>query len=80
MPQSPAQSDLFQESTMTFGQHLEELRTCLFRAIVGLAMGCAIGLLPWVCIPVVKFIQTPVKNALNNYYQEQAEAKSSHPR
>ena len=72
---NPAQSDLFQESTMTFGQHLEELRTCLFRAIAGLALGCAIGLLPWVCIPVVKFIKTPVENALKNYYQEQAEAK-----
>ena len=75
MPQSPAESDLFQDSTMTFGQHLEELRTCLFRAIVGLAVGCAIGLLPWVCVPVVKFIKTPVENALKNYYQEQAEAK-----
>ncbi len=72
---NPAQPDLFQESTMTFGQHLEELRTCLFRAIAGLAIGCAIGLLPWVCVPVVKFIETPVNNALNKYYQGQAEAK-----
>ncbi len=79
MPQSPASSDLFQESTMTFGQHLEELRTCLFRAIVGLALGCAIGLLPWVCVPVVKFIETPVNNALVNYYQGQAEAKALTP-
>jgi sec-independent protein translocase protein TatC len=60
---------------MTFGQHLEELRTCLFRAIVGLAVGCAIGLVPWVCKPVVTFIKTPVENALKIYYQEQAEAK-----
>ena len=72
MPQSPAQSDLFQDSTMTFGQHLEELRTCLFRAIIGLAIGCCIGLLPWVCGPVVKFIQTPVEKALRTYYEEQA--------
>lgn len=57
---------------MTFGQHLEELRTCLFRAIIGLAIGCCIGLLPWVCGPVVRFINTPVENALMNYYQEQA--------
>jgi sec-independent protein translocase protein TatC len=75
MPESPAQSDLFHESTMTFGQHLEELRTCLFRAIAGLAIGCGVGLLPWVCIPVVNFIKTPVSNALNNYYQKQAEDK-----
>ncbi len=57
---------------MTFGQHLEELRTCLFRAIIGLAIGCCIGLLPWVCGPVVRFINTPVENALMNYYREQA--------
>jgi sec-independent protein translocase protein TatC len=73
MPRSPADSDLFQDSTMTFGQHLEELRTCLFRAIIGLAIGCCIGLLPWVCSPVVKFIQMPVENALTNYYEDQAE-------
>jgi len=75
MPQPPAERDLFQDSTMTFGQHLEELRTCLFRAIVGLAIGCAIGLLPWVCNPIVKFIKTPVENALLVYYQKQAEEK-----
>jgi sec-independent protein translocase protein TatC len=60
---------------MTFGQHLEELRRCLFRAIAGLAIGCCIGLVPWVCGPVVRFIQRPVENALKNYYQKQAEEK-----
>ncbi len=75
MPQPASRSDLFQESTMTFGQHLEELRTCLFRAIVGLAAGCCVGLLPWVSVPVVTFIKTPVEKALKAYYQEQAEKK-----
>src|SRR5580658_9850880 len=79
MPESPSRSDLFHESTMTFGQHLEELRTCLFRAIVGLAIGCCIGLLPWVCNPVVDFIKTPVEKALDVYYQQQAEAKVRTP-
>jgi sec-independent protein translocase protein TatC len=79
MPRSPADSDLFQQSTMTFGQHLEELRTCLFRAIIGLAVGCGIGLLPWVCNPVVDFIKTPVEKALEVYYQQQAEAKVRTP-
>jgi len=75
MPRTPAESDLFQDSTMTFGQHLEELRTCLFRAIIGLAIGCAIGLLPWVCGPIVTFVNKPVETALWNYYQNQAEEK-----
>jgi sec-independent protein translocase protein TatC len=73
MPESPSRSDLFQQSTMTFGQHLEELRTCLFRSILGLVVGCGVGLLPWVCNPVVRFIKTPVENALRVYYQDQAE-------
>jgi sec-independent protein translocase protein TatC len=79
MPRSPADSDLFEKSTMTFGQHLEELRTCLFRAIAGLAVGCCIGLLPPVCKPVVDFIKTPVENALDVYYQQQAEKKVGTP-
>ena len=45
MPESPAGRDLFQDSTMTFGQHLEELRICLFRAIIGLVIGCCAGFL-----------------------------------
>ena len=36
--------DLFKDSTMTFGEHLEELRACLFRAAIGLAIGVLIGL------------------------------------
>jgi sec-independent protein translocase protein TatC len=75
MPELPAQSDLFHDSTMTFGQHLEELRRCLFRAIIGLSIGCVIGFIPWVCNAVVQFIKAPVENALRVYYQQQAEAK-----
>ena len=32
----PRDDDLFTESTMTFGDHLEELRSCLIRAFLGL--------------------------------------------
>ena len=60
---------------MTFGQHLEELRPCLFLAIFGLAIGCGIGLLPWCRFPWSTFIQKPVENALTEYYQKQAENK-----
>jgi len=60
---------------MTFGQHLEELRRCLFKAIAGLAIGCMIGLLPSVSGPVVRFTTTPVEKALTAYYQKQAEDK-----
>ena len=36
--------DLFADSTMTFGEHLEELRQCLFRAAIGLVVGVGFGL------------------------------------
>ena len=36
--------DHFKDSTMTFGEHLEELRVCLVRALLGLAVGTLIGL------------------------------------
>ena len=55
---------------MTFGQHLEELRVCLFKAILGLGVGCLIGLVAGGY--VVDFIQTPVRKALNEYYETQA--------
>ena len=65
--------DLFQESTMTFGEHLEELRGALFRAILGLAIGFIIGCL--VANYVVSWIQTPVLEALEGYEQRHAENK-----
>lgn len=36
-----AQKDLFDDSTMTFGEHLEVLRSHLWKAIVGLVIGCS---------------------------------------
>lgn len=68
--------DLFRESTMTFGEHLEELRVCLFKALIGLFVGIIIGLM--FAGDVVKLIQRPLKNALERYYSAQSieEAKS----
>jgi len=69
MPE-PREDDLFRESTMTFGEHLEELRACLFKAIAGLAVGFIVGLL--VGGHVVGFIQRPLSRALTKYYQGQS--------
>ncbi|MBL9123734.1 MAG: twin-arginine translocase subunit TatC [Planctomycetaceae bacterium] len=55
---------------MTFGEHLEELRACLFKALIGLVIGVAFGLL--VGESVVRFIQRPLQQALTNYYKETA--------
>lgn len=69
MPQ-PIEDDLFRNSTMTFGEHLEELRACLFRAIFGLGIGFLIGLL--IGNHVVSFIQRPLTKALTKYYQTES--------
>ena len=62
--------DLFAESTMTFGEHLEELRQCLFRAAIGLLIGVGFGL--FYADDVVQQIQVPLKASLRSYYRHQA--------
>ncbi|MDZ7615987.1 MAG: twin-arginine translocase subunit TatC [Patescibacteria group bacterium] len=63
------EEDLFANTTMTFGEHLEELRTCLFRAIAGLALGFLVGL--YFGGDVVEFVQRPLKKALTKYRERQ---------
>lgn len=51
--------DLFDESTMTFGEHLEVLRTHLIKALIGLVLGVLLALtfsqkvIHWIQIPVI---------------------------
>ena len=47
--------DLFDNSTMTFGEHLEELRGSLVKAILWLAGGMLIGLSAKNAILIVEF-------------------------
>jgi sec-independent protein translocase protein TatC len=58
--------DLFEGSTMTFGEHLEELRVCLFRGVVGIAVGCLVGF--FLANTVVNFFQSPLERAMIRYY------------
>lgn len=62
--------DLFQSSTMTFGEHLEELRACLIRGSLGLLVGVVIGFL--VGKDVVHLIEQPLRRALGDYYIAQS--------
>jgi sec-independent protein translocase protein TatC len=66
----PSDDDLFQSSTMTFGEHLEELRTCLIRAAAGLAVAVLLGF--FVARPVVHLIEEPLRRALGDYYSKRA--------
>ena len=69
MVQQPNE-DLFEPSKMTFGEHLEELRVCLVRALIGLAIGFLIGLL--FAGAVVRKIEVPLKSALDKFYFDKA--------
>lgn len=69
----PSDEDLFQNTTMTFGEHLEELRGTLFRALAGLAIGVVIGFL--VSDYVVRLIERPLVQGLTQYHQKKNEEK-----
>jgi sec-independent protein translocase protein TatC len=64
------EDDLFRESTMTFGEHLEELRRRLVRAVFWLAIGLVVGLV--IGKDVVQLIQRPLTKALEDFYGEKA--------
>ena len=64
--------DLFKDSTMSFGEHLDELRSALFKSVLAITLGFFIGL--WAGNWVVARLQDPLKKALEKYYIDQAEA------
>lgn len=62
--------DLFESTKMSFGDHLEELRVSLFRAVIFLMVGFVVGLL--ISRYVMTFMQSPLTRALENYYIDKA--------
>lgn len=62
--------NLFSEATMSFGDHLEELRTRLWYCVLWLFLGFGIGL--YFGGGVVAYIQTPLSDALRKFYLEQS--------
>jgi sec-independent protein translocase protein TatC len=67
---SQANEDLFEASTMTFGEHLEELRVTLTRALIGLVIGFLLGLAA--ANQVVRWIEKPLISALERHLSEAA--------
>ena len=65
--------DLFEASTMTFGEHLDELRVALFRSVLGLVVGFLLGLI--VAKSVVHWITLPLTKSLNDHYETVAEER-----
>lgn len=70
MPVLKRDEDFFKDSTMTFGEHLDELRACLLKAMAGLFLGVALGM--FVGTYVVGLVSAPLENALGGYYQSQS--------
>lgn len=66
--------DLFDTSTMTFGEHLDELRRSLARAIVWLVAGALVALV-FLAKPVVNGIQGPLRAAIVEYNADRSLAK-----
>ncbi|MCL2710129.1 MAG: twin-arginine translocase subunit TatC [Planctomycetaceae bacterium] len=65
--------DLFAETSMSFGEHLEELRICFIRSIISIAVGTLLGFA--VGAEVIKYIQIPVQRAVESYKEQQAMQK-----
>ena len=61
--------DLFAETSMSFGEHLEELRLCFIRSLVRIAIGTLLGFA--VGADVVRYIQLPVQRSLEVYHIQQ---------
>lgn len=68
MAKNPITEDYFQDTTMTFGEHLDELRKVLVKAVIGLGIGVLLGLLG--ATYVMRFVQRPLERALEKYYVE----------
>jgi len=58
---------------MTFGEHLEELRSTLVKAMISLAFGVAASL--YFTPTVVQFLQTPVERAIRQFRIAKARAE-----
>ncbi|MEM6654508.1 MAG: twin-arginine translocase subunit TatC, partial [Planctomycetota bacterium] len=66
------EEDLFDSTKMSFGEHLEELRSALIKAIAVLVVGVLIGFLPGVGNGVVRYIQTPLQGGLQEFRKQQS--------
>lgn len=73
MPLRPPNEDLFENSRMTFGEHLEELRKVLVRALFGAAIGVGIGM--FFADKVVLWLKTPLTRAIADFSVSQAEQR-----
>lgn len=79
-PRGRKDEDLFNDSSMSFGEHLMELRRCLIISILWLVGGFLVALIPLGSYPslstsAISYIQRPLKRALETFYVNQSTKK-----
>lgn len=70
MPLQPSE-DLFEDTRMSFGEHLEELRKVLVKSLIGLAIGVGVAMI--FADKIVLYLQTPLENAIREFQRGEAE-------
>jgi sec-independent protein translocase protein TatC len=70
----PDPEDMFADTRMSFGDHLEELRTHLWRAIQGFVIAMIFSL--FIGKYVVEFIKAPVEHQLHRFYERTSKERS----
>lgn len=68
----PDPDDLFSDTRMSFGDHIEELRVHLWRAVIGFVIAMVVSLI--FAQPILRWIEGPVKEQLNAFQQSRLKA------
>lgn len=66
----PPGEDLFEDTRMSFGAHLEELRKVLVKALIGVTIGCVIGF--YFANDIVALLNRPLIEALVQFKNDRA--------
>src|SRR5271157_132436 len=78
----PSERDLFAEeqtmATMSFGEHIEELRVRLILALAGLLVGVVIAFIPYMDLGkrVMESMEAPAADALERFYRNEYDKKA----
>lgn len=83
MPRTKKDEDLFDQSSMSFLEHLDELRVCLIGALMSVAVALVVSMIPLGPYPSlttlsVDYIQRPLKKSLEKYYILQSQEQLQH--
>ena len=73
MPRTKKDEDLFDQSSMSFLEHLDELRACMIGAIMCVAIGLVVAVIPLGVCPslttmAVDYVQRPLKKSLESFH------------